>query len=512
MSPSVRVSLLAPLLFTLCVLVLRKRWHEWVTGNEAYVWYGTLRMLEGDVPLRDFRSYEPGRYLWCAPFLLAVRRGVLGIRIASLVFFALSLGYSLVLLSSLGLGPLPLVTLALASALTIPEPYKLYEQGFAWVWLAVGAATLASPSPMHGFALGLVVGLAGSFGLNLGLYCSGASVVLLAWLKGLGHLETDMLAPLGLGLVIGATPLILYSLFAPGFFAALLERRVIALARRGTTNLPLPIPFPWKVRWAAPEPIRAKVRQWLVGVTFLILPAVPGLALLLLLGSKHTLTTSTNPLLIAASCLGLFAWHPAYSRANVLHLFQSHVPAMVVGVLVIDRCGPVEAPLFIGLLTVALRLCLRRCLPRSIGKPAEGVECAGWRLDGDEVEVQIFQAVREQLDMVSATASGWLVALPGTLWLLPMLACRSPVYDTFCVYSATQEEQARMIGEIESSSVELAFIDLSAGDGVPERSFCHSHPQVLDWLDRHFITIDSGLPNTFRLLRRKVEMPIDTIA
>jgi hypothetical protein len=80
----------------LSLLVFLIRWNlDFSPVDEGYLWSGVDSVLRGKTPLLDFRSYDPGRYYWCAAFAKLFGPGLLSLRAACSVLQFLGLWWLL---------------------------------------------------------------------------------------------------------------------------------------------------------------------------------------------------------------------------------------------------------------------------------------------------------------------------------------------------------------------------------------------------------------------------------
>jgi hypothetical protein len=147
-------------------------------ADEGFLWYGATATAHGQVPLRDFFSYDPGRYYWAAAWAPLFGDGILALRLSTAIFQALGLFFGL--LAARRVLDRPWL-LALAGAVLlvwmIPR-HKAFEPSVAMAAVWVGVRLLERPSVGRHFAAGLLAGLAAFMGKNLGLYCLAAMAVL----------------------------------------------------------------------------------------------------------------------------------------------------------------------------------------------------------------------------------------------------------------------------------------------------------------------------------------------
>jgi hypothetical protein len=466
-------------------------------ADEGYLWYGAQAVARGEVPMRDFQAYDPGRYLWVAGWSRWLGQDVVGLRLACVFFQILGVSAGLLVAWRLSRHWLFLLGVGLLLCAWMHPRYKCYEQSIALMSVYVAVLLLERPTAHRHFRAGIFGGLMAVMGRNHGVYHLVAFALLIvlaargagvrAWVRG------TLAWMLGLG--IGYLPQLLMFKAIPGYFAEF-QRYVQAILAKGT-NLLLAVPWPWRVdaalpnwRWAA---------ALLEGCFFLALPAFVALALV-----RLCRRAPAPRVLAATACVTLPYMHFAFSRPDTVHLGHA-APTLVLGILALGgRWRPIFTPVLLGasLLTNAFQSGLAaRIFP---GQPAlEEVTVQGRALHVGAPEAQWLRAA-ERLSREVATPEERILFLPNLPGLYPATGLRSPTRQIYFIFPASLEDQGRIITEIESAKVPWVMQRDYALDGRDDLRFRQTHPLIAAHLERYFAPFAmEGLPPDTTILRRR---------
>ncbi len=477
--------------------------------DEAFLWYGAIRTHAGELPLRDFRSYDPGRYFWCASGMTMLGDGLVAVRAANWAFAALGLCAGL-LIASRSHRSIPwLVTCGLVLVPWIHPPWKLYESSVAMLVAFIAVRLMESPSSARRFAAGAVVGLAAFFGRNMGVYAGLAMLVLVSvqvWKQRQPVLRS--LGDLALGTLVGYAPMIGLVLLADGFREAFVES-IAFYTRQSALNAERAFPFPWRIDFSRRDAWSAAV-AFVIGSLFLALPIAYAAGFLRGMSARAS-TFARWSTVFALSCVGGVWFHHASVRSDTPHLAQSIHPFLLL-VLSLPAAlpervrlrGRIAALLFLTGVTVlgignALPV-VRRALATDV-VPYERLV-----LRGDELVLAPNDARLVRSLMAGITTN---VLPEEALWvsahflgLYPILDRRAPTWDIYPAWQADDVEQERMLRELRD--VRWAVLDTRPIGGDARMRLENSHPRVWRWVMESFERQPlPGVPDSVLLLRRK---------
>lgn len=483
----VTLSVAIALAVTTTLFALRR--HEPIEADEGYLWYGTQRVVAGELPLRDFRSYEPGRYFWCAAALRigGDRLGV--VRGASHAFFLLAMIAALGALQSAGLSAVALGASAIAIGAWAFPQYKLFEPAIALVTFAAGFVLLADPRPATAVLGGAAVGLAALFGFNLFLYAGASMTVILGWSMIESGASPELPGWMVLGVIALSLPLTVLLVVSRPFRNAFVQRRIITVARRGSSNLPMSVPLPWRPPTTAVQGC-SRWRRWVFGSLFIVVAVLPvalfiGLALVGASPNDEPMAAAR----VAAATTGLLWWHHAYSRADVPHLAQAVLPALLLVLLAVSP-GSWSIAACSAAAVGSIALNIDDLL--LISQRANREQHVRRLVRGEWITLRVDQErLLARVDSVRAAGDECVMAVPLLAWVYPVLGLRAPVYDIFCVYPASIDDQERMLAEARRAGVNLIVIHNAPLDAREDLRFSSTHPLVWDHLQGDYVTVPS---------------------
>jgi hypothetical protein len=465
-------------------------WQGFDLYDEGFLWYGAQRVMAGEVPLRDFQSYDPGRYYWSAAIMtLWGDAGIVALRAAIAACQVVGLTIALLLVSGRGRRlDVPMIILATATLCVWMYPrHKLFDITLSIALMAALTFMIRRGSPKSCFAAGVVVGLAALFGRNHGVYGVAASIGSIVWLASRENAFRfrACLPAWAAGVVVGYLPMLAMIVFVPGFATAFRED-VLFLFEIKTTNLPLPVPWPWLISIPTEFPIEI-ARHFLIGTFFvaILVFGVLGIACIIQKSLRHK---PVAPELVSCILLSFPYAHFAFSRADVGHLSQGAFP-LLVGCFIAIRNLRTSLKWPLAALLTATSLFIM--LPRQPGWDCRVVydcieiDIAEDRLNVGGISVSSLRILKELVGTYARDGRSF-VATPYWPGAYAVFGRKSPTWETYALFPRSEAFQLKEIENIRKANPGFVLVWDDALDGNEDLRFRNTHPLVDQFFRDHF--------------------------
>ncbi|QLC22270.1 hypothetical protein HFP51_08830 [Parasphingopyxis sp. CP4] len=474
-------------------------------GDEGFLWNGISRISQGKIPVRDYKSYDPGRYYWCWIWMQLLGRGLLGVRHSAAIFQFFGLWAALWVLQSVTTNLLLLALAGIVLVSWVLPRHKVFEHAIALFTIAAALIVIRDPSFWSILFAGCLVGLAGFFGRNHGTYAVAGMVSVFGWMTISGDFMPSwpLVAAFGGGIIIGYSPMLLMWVFIPGMAKRYLNDKILVFIRRGGIDLTLAAPFPWRTDYRDLS-VADKITQFLIGCHFIAVPAfyLWALAWIFLYPSAPD-----NDLLVAATLVGLFYTHHMVSRSDLPHLCQCMQPFLIGLFAAIYGFAPTSLSVVVAALLIAIAYLTTRQFNMAIVRLEQPEKFVPIEVGGDIVRVQkgiagnISRIIEVQAERFQPE-DGIFVA-PMAAMMYPILDLQTPVRSDFMHFPEGDAIQESVIADLEDQAVTWALIQDHALDGRDELRFRNTHRLVWRYLcDRFEIVEVPGLGRNWQLMKR----------
>jgi len=479
-------------------------------ADEGFLWYGAWRTSLGDIHVRDFMAYDPGRYYWSALWMKMFGEGIMSLRISIALFQAMGLACGLLALSRIIKSRLLLSLATLPLLLWMFPRHKLFEPAISMVLVYYAVLLFERPTLARHFIAGIFVGLAAFFGKNHGFYSfvSFLLIIIYVHFKISGDNAPKKLSAWGAGIILGFSPMIIMMIIVPGFLQSYWES-ITVLFSLGGTNITLPVPWPWLVKLSSGSLING-IKQLLTGFLFLLIPLYfVGVIIYLLAADSRKLIR--NPLFAVSAFIGTAYMHHAFSRADISHLAQGIHPFLL-GIMALPVIGmkfrrQVTVVLFLfGLSLFSIGVGSPLYL-RLIQKPAKYVEIdiRGDKLWTDPNTAGVIRTVERINSELLGPGEQFLVA-PHLPAIYPLLRRKAPLWETYFLFPRPLDQQEAMVSQLKAQNTTLVLLGDIPLDGRDDLRFRNTHRLLWQYINEHFAEVNwEGLPANYRLFRLKSE-------
>ena len=477
--------------------------------DEGYLWYGVIQTAAGDVPLRDFQSYDPARYYWSAAWSQIFGNGILALRLSNTIFQILGLTAGLLAARRFATHPLHLLAVGVVLLVWMYPRHKLFEPSLVMMNVYLAVRLIERPDTRRHFISGLMLGVTATFGRNLALYATLGQLATLAlvFLHARPARPTLHLAYWGGGAVVGYAPVLGLLLFEPGFAASFIQ----SLAQFGT--MPTPVPWPWRILSLSATPPQLFLVTWAISLTYVAMAIGYPLVLLSALRAGFG-PSSRRALLCASACVGVGYAHHAFNRADLPHLAQVVHP-LLLGSLALPAALPwfyvgyrkVAVWASVILLSTGSAIGIHRfALDVWLTSEQSQSRFTSYEVAGDELRLRnrvakdferVEEAVRSRVPEDEP-----LFIIPYRTTYYPLLGRRSPVWGIFFLRAGQGESDEQIVRRLREEGVDWVLFTEERLGGVGH-SFPELRPQVWAYLQANFAPMDSKLPRNHLLLRRR---------
>jgi len=478
-------------------------------ADEGYLWYGAQRVLLGEIPFRDFESYDIGRYYWSAAFMmLAGDNGVVTLRMASMLFqaIALCIGLSLFIRNSKKQNSAFWFLTIITIAVWMIHRHKFFDESLPVILVGTISFLVQQPSIRRYFMTGFVIGVIAVFGRNHGLYGLTGSIGVMIYLMTKRESNLNLIRSFSfwsLGVFAGYLPVLLFMLFVPGFAPAFWESiRPMVLFEINATNIPLPIQWPWLLPFGKISTI--EILHGITAGLFFMAIFVFGLLGIIWVIMKRLQKKFISPTLVASVFVAIPYSHYVFSRSDVIHLAGS-MPPFLMGIfaLLADQPKKIKWPLAGLLFGVSLFL----MLPSHPGWYCySNHQCVNIKAAKDSLKVSpgIGQTVMILNNLVKQYAPGnrTFIAVPFYPGAYALQKRKSPMWEIYPIWPQNESFQQAEIKRIKAANPCLAIVDNSPLDGRDDLRYRNTHSIIDQYIRDNFERLN-GLMNDPAIYRSK---------
>lgn len=461
-------------------------------SDEGFLWYGAQRVIAGEVPFRDFDSYDIGRYYWSAAFMsLLGDNGIVALRISAIIFQALALciGFLVIIRYSTKQSIIYWAILMITLMVWMVHRHKLFDMSIPIILISSLSFLVDKPSRHRYFLTGLTVGLVAVFGRNHGLYGALGSFSIILYLN-IKHKNTTTLITAFsfwlLGIIAGYLPVLAFLVFVPGF--ALAFWKIISpvlLFKIQATNIPLPVPWPWRLSF---EQMSVDLMSDMIMGTYFISIIVFGIFSVVWAISQRIYKKQVSPILLASAFMALPYSHYAFSRADLSHLAYG-IPPFMIGLftLLAEQSKKIKWSFAVLLCGTSFFLMLPvhpgwNCTVRN--------HCVNVKVADDNLKVPFKTAIilkdLNRLVQQYAPQGQNFICAPFCPAAYAVVGSKSPIWSIYATGSSNSEFQQAEIERIKVAKPSLVIIDNSPLDGRSDLRFSNTHPIIDQYIRNNF--------------------------